>query len=150
MSDLLPFIIIGVVSGSVYGLAAVGLVLSYRTSGIFNFAHGALATLSAYVFYALHIAGNVSWPIAAIISVLILGPALGIGFERYARVLSRASLIMQVAGTVGVLLVPSLTSASSGELSPARNATALASAPSGTNANPAACRRNLMDAELIT
>ena len=105
MSDLLPFIIIGVVSGSVYGLAAVGLVLSYRTSGIFNFAHGALATLSAYIFYALHIAGSVSWPVAAIISVLLLGPALGIGFERYARVLSRASLIMQVAGTVGVLLV---------------------------------------------
>ena len=102
---LLPYIVIGVVSGSVYGLAAVGLVLSYRTSGIFNFAHGALATLSAYVFYALHIAGSVSWPIAAVISVIILGPALGIGFERYARVLSRASLIMQVAGTVGVLLV---------------------------------------------
>jgi ABC-type branched-subunit amino acid transport system ATPase component/branched-subunit amino acid ABC-type transport system permease component len=102
---LLPFIIIGVVSGSVYGLAAVGLVLSYRTSGIFNFAHGALATLSAYVFYALHVAGDVSWPIAALISVLLLGPALGIGFERYARVLSRASLIMQVAGTVGVLLI---------------------------------------------
>ncbi len=92
-------------SGSVYGLAAVGLVLSYRTSGIFNFAHGALATLSAYVFYALHVAGNVSWPLAAIVSVVLLGPALGIGFERYARVLSRASLIMQVAGTVGVLLV---------------------------------------------
>ncbi len=105
MSDLLPFIIIGVVSGSVYGLAAVGLVLSYRTSGIFNFAHGALATLSAYVFYALHIAGGVPWPIAAVISVILLGPALGIGFERYARVLSRASLIMQVVGTVGVLLV---------------------------------------------
>ena len=102
---LLPYIVIGVVSGSVYGLAAVGLVLSYRTSGIFNFAHGALATLSAYVFYALHVAGSVSWPVAAIISVALLGPALGIGFERYARVLSRASLIMQVAGTVGVLLV---------------------------------------------
>jgi len=105
VSDLLPFIIIGVVSGSVYGLAAVGLVLSYRTSGIFNFAHGALATLSAYVFYALHVAGSVPWPIAAVISVILLGPALGIGFERYARVLSRASLIMQVVGTVGVLLV---------------------------------------------
>lgn len=51
---LLPFIIVGVVSGAVYGLAAVGLVLSYRTSGIFNFAHGALATLSAYLFYDLH------------------------------------------------------------------------------------------------
>ena len=102
---LLPFIIVGVVSGSVYGLAAVGLVLSYRTSGIFNFAHGALATLSAYLFYALHVAGGVAWPIAAIVSVLVLGPALGIGFERFARVLSRASLLLQVVGTVGVLLV---------------------------------------------
>ena len=61
---LLPFIIIGVVSGAVYGLAAVGLVLSYRTSGIFNFAHGALATLSAYLFYELHDTAHVAWPIA--------------------------------------------------------------------------------------
>jgi ABC-type branched-subunit amino acid transport system ATPase component/branched-subunit amino acid ABC-type transport system permease component len=105
LSDLLPFIIAGIVSGAVYGMAAVGLVLSYRTSGIFNFAHGALATLAAYVFYALHVREGVAWPIAAVISVLILGPALGISFERLARVLAGVSLIMQVAGTVGVLLV---------------------------------------------
>ena len=105
MSALLPFIIIGVVSGSVYGMAAVGLVLTYRTSGIFNFAHGALATLAAYVFYALHVAHGVPWPLAAVVAVLILGPALGITFERFARVLSRASLIPQIVGTVGVLLV---------------------------------------------
>ena len=103
---LLPFIIVGVVAGAVYGLAAVGLVLSYRTSGIFNFAHGALATLSAYLFYALHVEGGVAWPITAAVSVILLGPALGIGFERYARVLSRASLMLQVVGTVGVLPAP--------------------------------------------
>ena len=102
---LLPFIVIGVVSGAVYGLAAVGLVLSYRTSGIFNFAHGALATLSAYLFYELHDSAHVAWPFAAIVSVVVLGPALGIGFERYARVLARASLLLQVVGTVGVLLI---------------------------------------------
>jgi len=105
VSALLPFIIIGVVSGSVYGMAAVGLVLTYRTSGIFNFAHGALATLAAYVFYALHVVHGVPWPLAAVVAVLILSPALGIAFERFARVLSRASLIMQIVGTVGVLLV---------------------------------------------
>jgi ABC-type branched-subunit amino acid transport system ATPase component/branched-subunit amino acid ABC-type transport system permease component len=87
-------------------MAAVGLVLSYRTSGIFNLAHGALATLSAYVFWALHIAHDtLPWPIAALISVLLLGVAVGFGFERFARVLSRSSLIMQVVGTVGVLLI---------------------------------------------
>ncbi len=105
MSDILPFVIAGVVAGSVYGLAAVGLVLSYRTSGIFNFAHGALATLSAYVFYALHVVHGVAWPLAAAISALLLGPALGLTFERLALVLARSSLIAQVVGTVGVLLV---------------------------------------------
>src|SRR5258705_136918 len=43
MHELLPFIIVGITAGSVYGLAATGLVLTYRTSGIFNFAHGAVA-----------------------------------------------------------------------------------------------------------
>ena len=40
---MLPFIIGGLTTGSVYGLAAVGLVLTYKTSGVLNFAHGALA-----------------------------------------------------------------------------------------------------------
>ena len=53
LSNLLPYLVVGVAIGSVYGLAGVGLVLTYKTSGIFNFAHGALATIAAYVFYAL-------------------------------------------------------------------------------------------------
>ena len=43
MSELVPFVVIGLASGSLYGLAGLGLVLTYRTSGIFNFAHGAIA-----------------------------------------------------------------------------------------------------------
>ena len=39
---MLPFIIAGLTTGSVYALAGVGLVLTYKTSGVFNFAHGAL------------------------------------------------------------------------------------------------------------
>jgi branched-subunit amino acid ABC-type transport system permease component len=44
MRDFLPFIVSGLATGSIYGLASVGLVLTYRTSGIFNFGYGALAT----------------------------------------------------------------------------------------------------------
>jgi branched-subunit amino acid ABC-type transport system permease component len=50
---LLPFIVGGLTSGAVYALAGLGLVLTYKTSGVFNFAHGALATVAAYVFYVL-------------------------------------------------------------------------------------------------
>ena len=42
MTEFLPFIILGLTSGSVYGLAGVGLVLTYKTSGVFNFAFGAI------------------------------------------------------------------------------------------------------------
>ncbi len=45
MSDFLPFIVIGITTGAVYGLAGVGLALTYKTSGIFNFAYGAVAAL---------------------------------------------------------------------------------------------------------
>ena len=38
MSDFLPFIVIGISVGAIYGLAGTGLVLTYKTSGIFNFA----------------------------------------------------------------------------------------------------------------
>ena len=52
--QFLPFIVIGIATGAVYGLAGVGLVLTYKTSGIFNFAYGAVAALAVFVFYWLH------------------------------------------------------------------------------------------------
>lgn len=104
MQDLLPFIIIGLTSGAVYGLAGVGLVLTFKTSGIFNFAHGALAAVSAYVFYTLHVQHGLSWPLAAVVSVLVLGPIMGLLLEVLAHALEGASLAMRVASTVGLLL----------------------------------------------
>jgi len=61
-------------TGSVYALAGVGLVLTYKTSGVFNFAHGALATVSAYLFYTLHVEHGMPWPIAAVCACSLQGP----------------------------------------------------------------------------
>ena len=55
MTVLLPYIVVGLVSGSVYGLAGVGLVLTYKTSGAFNFAYGGIATIAAFTFYGLNV-----------------------------------------------------------------------------------------------
>src|SRR2546427_8472371 len=101
---MLPFIISGLVTGAVYGLAAVGLVLTYKTSGVFNFAHGALATVAAYLFYVLHVQDELPWAAAAAVSVLVAGPVMGLLFELLARSIQSASLAVQVASTVGVLL----------------------------------------------
>jgi ABC-type branched-subunit amino acid transport system ATPase component/branched-subunit amino acid ABC-type transport system permease component len=102
---ILPFIIAGLVSGAVYGLAGVGLVLTYKTSGVFNFAQGAVATVGAYVFYTLYVLHGVSWPIAALIAVLGVGFVLGVAFEHLARAIAGKSLALVVTSTVGVLLI---------------------------------------------
>lgn len=107
MSSLLPFIIAGLTTGSVYGLAGVGLVLTYKTSKVFNFAHGSLATISAFMFYSLHVSHHLPWPLAAVICLVVAGPVLGMVFELLARALGKAALTVRVAGTVGILLMVS-------------------------------------------
>jgi ABC-type branched-subunit amino acid transport system ATPase component/branched-subunit amino acid ABC-type transport system permease component len=104
VTALLPFLIAGLVSGSVYGLAGCGLVLSYKTSGVFNFAHGALATVAAYLFYTLHVQHGLSWPLSAAISVIVLGVVLGLAFEPFARRIIEAPIALQIAGTVGIMI----------------------------------------------
>jgi ABC-type branched-subunit amino acid transport system ATPase component/branched-subunit amino acid ABC-type transport system permease component len=102
--NLLPFIVTGLVTGAVYGLAAVGLVLTYKTSGIFNFAHGAVATVAAYAFYELHVVHGLGWVPSAAIVVLLGGPAFGLVLELMARRLEGKSLALRVAATVGILV----------------------------------------------
>ena len=70
MKDLLPFLVVGLSTGSIYGLAGVGLVLTYRTAGVFNFAHGAVAALGAYMFFELRTTHGWPWPVALVVSVL--------------------------------------------------------------------------------
>ena len=118
MSDLLPFVILGIVAGSVYGLAATGLVLTYKTSGIFNFAHGAVATVAAYAFFSLHDDHGVAWPIAGVLSVFVLGPLLGasvamvslyfLPIAAFAGALAVSALVYRLAAARGRLALPLL------------------------------------------
>jgi branched-subunit amino acid ABC-type transport system permease component len=80
--DYLPFIIIGLTTGSVYALAAMGLVVTYTTSGVFNFAHGAVAMVATFVFYSLRVNAGVPTVLAMAIAVLVVGPAIGIVIDR--------------------------------------------------------------------
>ncbi len=102
---MLPFIVVGLTAGAVYALAAIGLVLTYKTSGVFNFAHGAIATVGAYAFYALFVLGDWPWLLAAAVATLVVGPLVGVLMELLARRIGRRSLALQVGATVGLLLV---------------------------------------------
>jgi hypothetical protein len=49
------YVVLGLITGSVYAIAGSGLVVTYTTSGIFNFAHGAIGMVMAFVFWQLSV-----------------------------------------------------------------------------------------------
>ncbi|MEV8019972.1 ATP-binding cassette domain-containing protein [Streptomyces sp. NPDC086554] len=105
MSDLLGFILSGLVSGALYALLATGLVLSYSASGLFNFAHGATAYLCALAFYELH--SGFGWPAVptALLLVCVVAPSLGWGLDRLMfRKLARVGETAQIVATIGLLV----------------------------------------------
>ncbi len=53
MSYFFQIVISGIVVGSIYALAALGLVLVYKSSRVANFAHGQLIAAGAFITYAL-------------------------------------------------------------------------------------------------
>jgi branched-chain amino acid transport system permease protein len=83
MEQLLGFAIPGVPYGCAYAVFAVGLVLTYQTTGVFNFGYGAQAFASAFLFAWL--VDDHAWPTwaAFVCSVVILGPGLGLLFNRF-------------------------------------------------------------------
>lgn len=105
MNSLIPFIIIGLATGSVYGLAGTGLVLTYKTSGIFNFAYGSVGALAVFVFYWLHDQNQVPWPIAVLICLGVVAPIAGVLLELMARALETAGAALKVVATIGLLLI---------------------------------------------
>ena len=70
----------GLLSGVMYSLVAIGFVLIYKTSGVLNFAQGAMVLLAALTFVSLVEHG---FPFAAALAVTLAAmAALGFGIER--------------------------------------------------------------------
>src|SRR5205814_9007133 len=80
------------------------LVLSYRTSGVFNFSHGAIAAAAAYIFFDLHVAHGVAWPLAALVAILLFGVVAGFVMEQVTRRLVGAPEAVVIVATLGLLL----------------------------------------------
>ncbi len=83
MEQLLGFALPGVPYGCTYALVAVCLVLTYQATGVFNFAFGAQAFASAFIFTYLTQYHNWSGWAAFLVSVVVLGPVVGYVFDRF-------------------------------------------------------------------
>jgi branched-chain amino acid transport system permease protein len=110
VSQFISSLLIGVVSGSIYALLAVGLVLIFKTQRVVNFAQAEFATMGAFGFYFLHNVAGLPYAVAAVLAVLGSG-VLGLITERVViRPLRESRDVTVFVATAGVaLLIVSLT-----------------------------------------
>lgn len=117
MENFLVFSLIGLTTAAIYAVIASGLVLTYTTTGVFNFAHGAAGMLAAFAYWQLHVVwGLPSWLAAAVVLIL-LGPAFGLLLERAVmrgldgtseatKLVVSISLLVGMIGLANVLWTP--------------------------------------------
>ena len=107
MTELFQFTLFGLMLGCVYAIAAMGLVLTYTVTGVFNFAHGAVGMLAAFTYFEMRERHGVPTPIAVVVVVCVLAPLGGLAAERLLRRFQHVdfatSLVVTVALTVGLL-----------------------------------------------
>ena len=97
-------VIYALTAGSIYAIAASGLVVTYTTSGVFNFAQGAIGMIMAFLYWEVRI--NHGWPawVALVFVVLIVAPLFGALVDRaLMRRLVDAPLVVQLVVTIGLM-----------------------------------------------
>ncbi|WNZ12713.1 branched-chain amino acid ABC transporter permease/ATP-binding protein [Streptomyces sp. 11x1] len=72
----------GLSVGSAAALTGIGLIVTYRATGVLNFAHGAIAVVCAYLLRQFTVEwGWPLWPAAAV-TLLVVAPSIGLVLER--------------------------------------------------------------------
>lgn len=97
--------LLGIVTGSLYGLLALGIVLIYRTTGVLNFAYGAMAAFCACFLEVLLTGPRLSFWLALALA-LLFAAALGVVLERlFARPFLNAPIFTKAIATLALALV---------------------------------------------
>jgi branched-subunit amino acid ABC-type transport system permease component len=108
--DLFRSVLQGMPPGTAYALIALGFVLAYKTSGVFNLAFGAQAYISAAMYFKARTEWD--WGIlpAFVLSVLVLAPAIGLVLERLIfRHLRTSTAVSKLVVAIGLTVaLPSL------------------------------------------
>ncbi|PJF22748.1 MAG: hypothetical protein CUN56_04415 [Phototrophicales bacterium] len=92
----------GVLVGGIYSLVAVGIVMINKASGIFNFAHGAMMLVSAFIFFSFYTTQNYS--MVAVILLAGVTSLLFVAMNNWRDILIPRNALIALLMT-GVLVV---------------------------------------------
>jgi branched-chain amino acid transport system permease protein len=106
MADFLGLVWSGVVSGCLYAMGAIGIVLIFKSSNVVNFAHGNLAGLAAFIVFGFTagIFANMAWGAAVLLSLIIMIAVMVISYFLIAPLVFKSDLTSTIA-TLGVGLI---------------------------------------------
>lgn len=111
MNQLANWLIEGIPFGCVYALIAVGIVLTYKTTGVFNFAYAAQAFLAGAVYVKMvQVDGDPRW-LGLVVAVLLVSPLLGLLLDRVLfRAMRTAPWQVKLVSVLGLFVaVPEIT-----------------------------------------
>jgi branched-chain amino acid transport system permease protein len=105
VTTFLAYTIIGIATGCIYALTASGLVVTYTTSGIFNFAHGAIGMVCAFLYWELTIEQGWNQALTLIVVLGVFAPIVGAVIHLLMmRGLHGTTIATQLVVTLGLLL----------------------------------------------
>ena len=105
MIDFLNYVLNGVLLGQLYALLALGFVVIYRASKVFNFAQGELMLIGAFTVWTFTLGAGLPAALAVVLS-LVAALFYGFAFERlfFARLIGE-SVFSMVMVTVGLVIL---------------------------------------------
>jgi branched-chain amino acid transport system permease protein len=99
------YTISGLATAGIFAITASGLTLTYATTGVFNFAHGAVGMVAAFAYWQLRTAWHVPTLLAFVVVVLVLAPLFGLVLERVVmRQLDGTAEVTKLVVTIAVAL----------------------------------------------
>jgi len=105
LQDLLPLLWTGAITGCLYAMGALGLVMIFKATRVVNFAHGNLAGLAAFTVYTLTTgAPGLGWGVAVAAALALVTLLALLPYAVLARVSERSDLRGTIA-TLGIGLI---------------------------------------------
>lgn len=106
LHDVAQFVPLGLAVGAVYGVSGVGIVVLYRTTGVLNFAYGAVGALG--VFVAFDLINKTSWcpDWLAFLACVLVGGAVTLAYGLvFGPVFAARDPLVKSAATLGLTLI---------------------------------------------
>ena len=116
MKEALSYALPGIPYGCTFALVAIGLVLSYQSTGVFNFAFGAQAYVAAIAYSVMERHG-LGRGVSGVLAIAVLSPLLGLAIDRLvfsriasgnvaAKTIAALGLMVGLPAAVTILLGP--------------------------------------------